>query len=33
MSAPEPANPRVPTGVPGLDRMLGGGLMAGRRTS
>ncbi len=30
MSAPEPANPRVPTGVPGLDRMLGGGLMAGR---
>ncbi len=30
MSAPEPVNPRVPTGVPGLDRMLGGGLMAGR---
>src|SRR5208283_487292 len=30
MSTPEPVNPRVPTGVPGLDRMLGGGLMAGR---
>jgi KaiC/GvpD/RAD55 family RecA-like ATPase len=30
MSAAEPVSPRVPTGVPGLDRMLGGGLMAGR---
>jgi KaiC/GvpD/RAD55 family RecA-like ATPase len=30
MSASEPVNARVPTGVPGLDRMLGGGLMPGR---
>jgi len=30
MSAADPTSPRVPTGVPGLDRMLGGGLMAGR---
>src|SRR5208282_1684764 len=30
MSAAELADTRVPTGVPGLDRMLGGGLMAGR---
>ncbi|MCI4368705.1 MAG: hypothetical protein L3K09_03990 [Thermoplasmata archaeon] len=26
----EPASPRVSTGVPGLDRMLGGGLLPGR---
>ncbi|MGP8076275.1 MAG: RAD55 family ATPase [Thermoplasmata archaeon] len=30
MTAAELADTRVPTGVPGLDRMLGGGLMAGR---
>jgi KaiC/GvpD/RAD55 family RecA-like ATPase len=30
MSASEPVTERVPTGVPGLDRMLGGGLMPGR---
>ncbi len=30
MSASEPFTTRVPTGVPGLDRMLGGGLMPGR---
>ncbi len=30
MSAPELGESRVPTGIPGLDRMLGGGLMAGR---
>ncbi|HEY1199122.1 MAG TPA: ATPase domain-containing protein [Thermoplasmata archaeon] len=30
MSAAEPSSSRVPTGVPGLDRMLGGGLIAGR---
>jgi KaiC/GvpD/RAD55 family RecA-like ATPase len=27
---PTPAQVRVPTGIPGLDRMLGGGLIAGR---
>jgi len=30
MSASELADTRVPTGIPGLDRMLGGGLIAGR---
>jgi KaiC/GvpD/RAD55 family RecA-like ATPase len=30
VSAPELGESRVPTGIPGLDRMLGGGLMAGR---
>src|SRR5208282_3870197 len=30
MSAAEFADTRVPTGIPGLDRMLGGGLIAGR---
>ena len=30
MSAAELADNRVPTGIPGLDRMLGGGLIAGR---
>jgi len=30
MSAGELADNRVPTGIPGLDRMLGGGLIAGR---
>jgi KaiC/GvpD/RAD55 family RecA-like ATPase len=30
LTAAELADTRVPTGVPGLDRMLGGGLMAGR---
>jgi KaiC/GvpD/RAD55 family RecA-like ATPase len=30
MSATDPMPSRVPTGVPGLDRMLGGGLMPGR---
>ncbi|MGA7476661.1 MAG: ATPase domain-containing protein [Thermoplasmata archaeon] len=30
MNAEEPVTARVPTGVPGLDRMLGGGLMPGR---
>lgn len=30
MSAAELGETRVPTGVPGLDRMLGGGLIAGR---
>jgi KaiC/GvpD/RAD55 family RecA-like ATPase len=30
LSAAELADTRVPTGIPGLDRMLGGGLMAGR---
>jgi KaiC/GvpD/RAD55 family RecA-like ATPase len=27
---PDPGRDRVPTGIPGLDRMLGGGLIAGR---
>lgn len=30
MSSPDPMDPRVPTGIPGLDRMLGGGLIRGR---
>jgi KaiC/GvpD/RAD55 family RecA-like ATPase len=30
VSAPPPTGERVPTGVPGLDRMLGGGLLAHR---
>jgi KaiC/GvpD/RAD55 family RecA-like ATPase len=30
VSAAEIADTRVPTGIPGLDRMLGGGLIAGR---
>jgi circadian clock protein KaiC len=30
MSAAEPVDVRVPTGIPGLDRMLGGGLRPGR---